>query len=223
MSITLIAETGRTAGSRPSGRLREDGRIPAVVYGLGRDAQSVTVPWSDLRRALSTEAGVNALISLEVDGRTDLAIVKDLQRHPVRRNVLHVDFLRVDPDAPVAVDVPVALTGVASAVEGRRGIVDQPLKTLTVKAKPSDIPSGLELAIDSLEIGGSLTVADIALPAGVTTDVDGATQVVLGLATRFSIESEAAADADAAGDDAEASAEPEASAADEAGDEAAGD
>ena len=76
MSITLIAETGRTAGSRPSGRLREDGRIPAVVYGLGRDAQSVTVPWSDLRRALSTDAGVNALISLEVDGRTDLAIVK---------------------------------------------------------------------------------------------------------------------------------------------------
>lgn len=226
MSITLIAETGRTVGSRSSGRLREEGRVPAVVYGLGRDAQSVTVPWADLRRALTTEAGLNALISLEVDGRTDLAIVKDLQRHPIRRNVLHVDFLRVDPDAAVAVDVPIALTGVASAVEGRRGIVDQPLKSLTVKAKPADIPSGLELAIDALEIGGSLTVADLALPAGVSTDVDPATQVVLGLATRFSIEADAAsAEGEAAegAGAAEESTEPEASAADEAGDEAAGD
>lgn len=225
MSITLIAETGRTVGSRSSGRLREEGRVPAVVYGLGRDAQSVTVPWADLRRALTTEAGLNALISLEVDGRTDLAIVKDLQRHPIRRNVLHVDFLRVDPDAAVAVEVPIALTGVASAVEGRRGIVDQPLKSLTVKAKPADIPSGLELAIDALEIGGSLTVADLTLPSGVTTDVDPATQVVLGLATRFSIEADAAStegesEAADAGDE---STEPEASAADEAGDEAAGD
>ncbi len=225
MSITLIAETGRTVGSRSSGRLREEGRVPAVVYGLGRDAQSVTVPWADLRRALTTEAGLNALISLEVDGRTDLAIVKDLQRHPIRRNVLHVDFLRVDPDAAVAVEVPIALTGVASAVEGRRGIVDQPLKSLTVKAKPADIPSGLELAIDALEIGGSLTVADLALPSGVTTDVDPATQVVLGLSTRFSIEADAAStegesEAADAGDE---STEPEASAADEAGDEAAGD
>lgn len=226
MSITLIAETGRTVGSRSSGRLREEGRVPAVVYGLGRDAQSVTVPWADLRRALTTEAGLNALISLEVDGRTDLAIVKDLQRHPIRRNVLHVDFLRVDPDALVAVDVPISLTGVASAVEGRRGIVDQPLKSLTVKAKPDNIPSGLELAIDDLEIGASLTVADLTLPTGVVTDVDPATQVVLGLATRFSIEADAAAaegDAAEGAEGADESSEPEASTADEAGDEAAGD
>lgn len=199
MAITLIAETGREAGSRSSSRLREDGLVPAVVYGLGRDATSVTVPWPDLRRALSTEAGLNALITLEVDGTTDLAIVKDLQRHPVRRNVLHVDFLRVDPDAAVAVEVPIVLVGEASKVEGRRGIVDQPMKTLTVKAKPADFPSSLELDVSELDLGGSLTVADLTLPAGVSTDVEASTQIVLGLATRFSIE----ADAAAAGDEAE--------------------
>lgn len=206
MAITLTAATGREAGSRSSSRLRAEGMIPAVVYGLGRDAQSVAVPWSDLRRALMTEAGMNALVTLEVDGTTDLAIVKDLQRHPVRRNVLHVDFLRVDPDAPVAVEVPIVLVGEARDVESRRGIVDQPLKTLTVSAKPTGIPSSLELDVSGLELGGSLTVADLTLPAGVTTDVDASTQVVLGLATRFSIEAEASAEAEA-GADVEAAAE----------------
>lgn len=195
MAITLTAATGREIGSRSSSRLRTDGMIPAVVYGLGRDTQSVAVPWPDLRRALTTEAGMNALVTLEVDGTTDLAIIKDLQRHPVRRNVLHVDFLRVDPDAPVTVEVPIVLLGEAREVESRRGIVDQPLKTLTVNAKPTGIPSSLELDVTDLELGGSLTVADVTLPPGVTTDVDPTTQLVLGLATRFSIE----ADAEAAG------------------------
>lgn len=188
MDLTLTAETGRTVGSRSSSRLRADGQVPAVVYGLGRDAVAVTVPWTDLRKALTTEAGMNALITIDVDGQKDLTIVKDLQRHPVKRNVLHVDFLRVDPDAPVAVEVPIILLGEARQVENRRGIVDQPLKTLTVKAKPADIPDKLEATIDDLDIGDSITVADIALPAGVTTDIEPETQVVLGVATRFSVQ-----------------------------------
>lgn len=191
MAIILTAETGREPGSRSSSRLRADGLVPAVVYGLGRDAQSVTVPWSDLRRALMTDAGINALITLKVGDTTDLAIVKDMQRHPVRRNVMHVDFLRVDPNALVAIEVPIVLVGEATKVESRRGIVDQPLKTLTVKAKPDDIPSSLELDVSDLDLGDSLTVADLVFPAGVTTDIEPTTQLVLGLATRFSMEAEA--------------------------------
>ena len=188
MELTLTAETGRTPGSRPSSRLRADGRVPAGVYGLGRDAVAVSVPWTDLRRALVTEAGMNALITIDVDGQKDLAIVKDLQRHPVRRNVLHVDFLRVDPDALVAVDVTVHLVGEAKKVEGRRGILDQPTKSLTVKAKPADIPDRIEVDVTELELGQSINVADLVLPSGVTTDVDPTTTVVAGMATRFSVE-----------------------------------
>ena len=188
MDLTLTAETGRIAGSRSSSRLRADGQVPGVVYGLGRGAVSVSVPWPDLRRALSTDAGTNALITIDVDGQKDLAIVKDLQRHPVKRNVLHIDFLRVDPDALVAIDVPIILVGEAKQVESRRGIVDQPLKTLAVKAKPSDIPSQLEAEISHLDIGDSVTVGDLVLPAGVSTDVEPETQVVLGVATRFSVQ-----------------------------------
>jgi large subunit ribosomal protein L25 len=186
MALTLTAETGRVAGSRSSSRLRADGRVPGVVYGLGRDTVAVTVNWPELRRVLSTEAGLNALITLDVDGQRDLAIVKDLQRHPVRRNVLHIDFLRVDPDAPVAIDVPIVLVGEARQVESRRGVVDHPLKSITVNAKPSDIPAHIELAIDDLDIGVTVTVADLTLPAGVTTDVDPESPVVTGMATRFS-------------------------------------
>ncbi len=209
MAITLTATTGRVAGSRSSTRMRTDGHVPAVVYGLGRDSVAVSVPWPDLRRALTTEAGMNALITLDVDGQKDLAIIKDLQRHPIRRNVLHVDFLRVDPDAAVAVEVPLTLVGEAKKVEGRRGIVDQPLKTLTVKAKPTDIPSQID--ITDLDIGDSITVGMITMPAGVTTDVDDAVQLVLGLATRFSIE-DSASEGDAAdgGEGEEASAPAEA-------------
>lgn len=190
MAITLTASTGRSAGSRSSSRMRADGLVPGVVYGLGRDSVAVSVPWPDLRRALTTEAGLNALITLEVDGQSDLAIIKDLQRHPIRRNVLHVDFLRVDPNATVAVEVPLVLIGEAKKVEGRRGIVDQPLKTLTVKAKPTEIPSQIEIDVTDLDIGDSITVGEISLPGAVTTDIDASVQLVLGLATRFSVEDE---------------------------------
>lgn len=215
MDLTLTAATGRTPGSRTSSRLRTDGSVPAVVYGLGRDAVSVTVPWTDLRRVLSTEAGINALINLDVDGQKDLAIVKDLQRHPIRRNVLHVDFLRVDPDAPVAVDIPIQLVGEAKAVEGRRGIVDHALKTITVKAKPADIPSVITVDITDLVIGVTITIADVVMPAGVFTEMDPGAPVVTGAATRFTTELDHAAGAESA-DGGE-------SGAGEAADEAAGE
>jgi large subunit ribosomal protein L25 len=212
MDQTLIATTGRIPGSRSSTRMRTDGHVPAVVYGLGRDTVSVSVPWTDLRRALNTEAGLNALITIDVDGTKDLAIVKDLQRHPVRRNVLHVDFLRVDPNAPVAVDVPVILIGEAKKVEGRRGIVDQPLKSLTIKAKPADIPDRIEVEISDLEIGVVVTVADLALPAGVMTEIDPGAPVVAGMATRFSVDLDHGGDGSTVSEDGTESAPVEASA-----------
>ena len=189
MAITLTASTGRIAGSRSSTRMRTDGLVPAVVYGLGRDSVAVSVPWPDLRRALMTEAGLNALITLDVDGQKDLAIIKDLQRHPIRRNVLHVDFLRVDPDAGVAVEVPLVLVGEAK------------------KAKPADIPSQIEIDITDLDIGDSITVATLTLPAGVTTDIEDSIQLVLGLATRFSMEDGATEGEAADGAPAEAASE----------------
>jgi large subunit ribosomal protein L25 len=190
MDVTLTAHTGRTAGSRSTNRLRRDGQVPGVVYGLGTDAVAVTIPWPELRRALTTEAGANALVTLEYDGNKDLTIVKDLQRDPVRRDVLHVDFLRVDPNEPVAVEVPIRIIGEAKEVENNRGIAEQSMTSITVMTKPADIPSHFEIDITDLTVGTSITVAELVLPDGVTTDIDPESPIVSGVATRFSTEAE---------------------------------
>src|SRR3990170_2666956 len=105
--VTLVAESGRTIGSRSSGRLRGDGLVPAVVYGHGITPLSLAVNRKELRAVLHTDAGSNAVINLEVGSDTHLTIVKDLQRHPVRNDVVHVDFIVVNRNEIVTVDVPI--------------------------------------------------------------------------------------------------------------------
>lgn len=170
--ITLKAETGRALGSGPSKRIRAEGKVPGVVYGMGKDPIALVVEWKPLREALTTEAGLNALIDLEVDGSTDLTIVKDMQRHPIRGDVLHIDFLRVDADAEITVDVPVVLEGEAKAVNDENGAVDHILFTIAINAKPADIPNELTVDISDLVIGEAIRVGDLTLPTGVSTDLD---------------------------------------------------
>jgi large subunit ribosomal protein L25 len=176
--------TGRELGTRPSRRLRRCGRVPAVVYGMGSAPLTVSVDRTDLRAALNTEAGLNALITLDVEGGRQLSIVKDLQRHPVRRDVLHVDFLRIDPDQEVEVDVPLILTGEAKKVTQASGMVDQVMHHLRVLAKPADIPVEVTADVSGLEVGSSLRVSDIGLPAGVTPAGDADATFAVGLITR---------------------------------------
>src|SRR3954464_5102752 len=122
--ITLPAHSGRTTGTRPSKRMRADGKVPATVYGLGGESVSVSVDWRALRHALTTDAGMNALITLEIDGHaSELTIVKEMQRHPTKRNALNIDCLRVSGDVAIEGDVPIILTGEAEAVTREGGIV----------------------------------------------------------------------------------------------------
>ncbi|WP_426573631.1 50S ribosomal protein L25 [Aquihabitans sp. McL0605] len=189
--ITLKATTGRELGSGPSKRIRVEGKVPGVVYGLDADPIPVTVEWKPLREALTTDAGLNALIDLEVDGDVALTIVKELQRHPIRGDVLHIDFLRVSADAEITVEVPIVLEGEAKAVLSEGGTVDHLLHALAINAKPADIPNEIVVDISDLEINGSIHVSDIKLPSGVSTDVDPEESVVTG--TQASIETEPAA------------------------------
>ena len=170
--IILQAIPRPPQGTRPARRLRNEGKIPGVVYGLGADPIPLTVEWRELRAALITEQGLNAVINLEVDGQQMPTLLKDMQRHPVRRNILHVDFIRVDLDKTVEVEVAIHLAGEAKQVADEDGVVDQVLTSLLVIAKPADIPAGLTVDISGLEIGSAMRVGDIALPAGVTTSVD---------------------------------------------------
>ena len=172
MDVTLTAETGRALGSRSSRRLLRDGKVPGVVYGLGQDNVTVAVPWPDLRAALTTEAGLNALITLEVDGNEDLTIVKDMQRDPVRRDVVHVDFLRVSRDVEILVEVPIILEGEAEKVEQEDGTVSHLLFNLAVYAKPGAIPNELTIDVSNMVVGDAIRVGDLQLPEGARTEVD---------------------------------------------------
>jgi large subunit ribosomal protein L25 len=170
--IILHATPRPPQGTRPARRLRAEGKVPGVVYGLGADPVTLSVEWRELRAALVTEQGLNAVIHLDIAGDTTPTLVKDIQRHKVRRDVLHVDFIRVDLSKTVEVEVPVHLEGDAEAVTREGGVVDQVLTALLITAKPSDIPSGLTIDISGLEIGSALRVSDIVLPSGVTTPID---------------------------------------------------
>jgi large subunit ribosomal protein L25 len=170
--IILHATPRPPQGTRPARRLRAEGKVPGVVYGLGADPVPLSVEWRELRAALITEQGLNAVIHLDIAGETTPTLVKDIQRHKVRRDVLHVDFIRVDLSKTVEVEVPVHLEGEAEAVTRGEGVIDQVLTALLIVARPSDIPSGLTIDISGLEIGSALRVGDIVLPAGVTTPVD---------------------------------------------------
>jgi large subunit ribosomal protein L25 len=192
MDLTLTVEKGRTLGTRPSRRLRAEGKVPAVVYGQNSEPTSVSVAWPELRKALTTEAGMNALITLTIAGDSDthLSIIKDLQRHPVRRDVIHVDFQLINRDEELTVEVPIQLIGVAKEVEQKKGIVDQLMYTLTIQAKPGFIPTALEADINDLDVGTAIHVSDIALPDGVGTEVDPDEVVVQGSQSRATIEEE---------------------------------
>jgi large subunit ribosomal protein L25 len=170
--IILAAQPGRTTGSSASRRLRADGKVPAVLYGRGAEPAPLTVAWRDLRSALTTDKGLNALLTIDVGGKQTKAIVKEIQRHPVRRDVLHVDFLSVDVDKPITTDVPIVLEGEATLVLREEGVVEQALNAIVVHAKPDAIPGHLAVDVSELEIGHTITVADLVLPAGVTTDAD---------------------------------------------------
>jgi len=201
--ITLVAEAGREVGTRPARRQRASGHIPAVVYGEGVEPIAVTVVARDLRSALTTEAGLNALLSLEVAGRRYLTLARELQRHPVRGTLLHVDFQVVDPDREVTADVTITLTGEAVELHRADGILEQMLFVLPVKSRPADIPSHVEVDISELVIGTSVRVADIALPPGVVADIDPEAAVATGQAPRVATLEEEAEGEEAEGEEAE--------------------
>ncbi len=185
--VTLTADTNRALGSRASRRLRRTGQVPGVLYGLEADPVALSVDYRELRIALTTDAGLNALVSLEIDGDTQLAILKDLQRDPVRQEVTHVDFFRIDATARVSVEIPVITIGDPVEVTRGEGIVDQLMRLLPVSAPATSIPPQIEVDVSEMEIGMTITVADLALPTGVEAEIELDEPVVIAQITRAAL------------------------------------
>jgi large subunit ribosomal protein L25 len=218
--ITLAAEAGRTIGTRSTGRLRASGKIPGVLYGHGIEPIPLAVDARELRAALSTEAGTNALLALQVDGDSHLAMARDMQRHPVRGTVTHIDFLVVRRDEVISADVTINLVGEATELHKHDGVVQQELFSLAVRTTPGNVPSHLEVDITDLEIGSAIRVADISLPQGVTTEADPEQAVVMGV-VQAAAEPVAVAEGEAAEGEAAEGAEGEGAASEGGGDASA--
>jgi large subunit ribosomal protein L25 len=202
---TLSAEPRTDLGSRPSGRIRRTGMVPSVVYGLNEDAEAITVSARELSRILGGASGSNTVITLELDGKNVLTLARQIQRHPTRGDLVHVDFIRVSANVAVAAEVPLHLTGESVGVlDG--GLLEQLVFTLSIEALPADIPAAIEHDISALIVGDQIHVRDLVLPRGVVTTQDGeelAAQVVAPRGVDIG-EAEAAAEAAAeAGESAE--------------------
>ena len=202
--LALVADTGRTLGSSSSRRLRREGKIPGVLYGHGIEPQSVAVDGKALRAVLNAEAGLNALISLDVDGTRHLAMARQLQKNPVKGTVDHIDFVIVRRDEVVSTEVSIRLVGEALEVQRGDGLVEQQLFNLLIHARPADIPNHIEVDVTNLVIGDAIRVGDLQLPSGVTTEVDPEDTVVAGQASRVAAEVAEAGEAEAAEKPAEA-------------------
>ncbi len=170
---TLVAQRRTSAGKGAAGRTRREGLVPAVVYGLGEENVPVSVPSRELGHLLSSASGANTLFTLKLEGSDQLALARQIQRHPVKGTLLHVDFVRVRADQTIQADVPVHLTGDSEGA-ARGGVLEQFLYTVAVEAKPADVPNSLEIDISALEIGDAAHVRDLTVPSGViiTNDPD---------------------------------------------------
>ena len=187
--LKLVAEARLAIGSGPSRRLRADNKIPAVMYGHGSDPVLITLDRLRFRAALNA-AGPNAIITLEVEGKNHLTIVKDMQRDSIANRVTHVDFMLVSLEERLVVDVPVRLVGEA-AVAGREGaVVQQQLMSLHVESPAGVIPPAIDVDVEWLSLENSIRVSDLALPEGMVSLLESDTLVVIAQRSRAAVAAE---------------------------------
>jgi large subunit ribosomal protein L25 len=167
METNLKAIVREDMGSAESKRLRKDGNIPAVVYGMGMDPLSVALNAREFRNALKTEAGTNVIINLEVGSDNYTALAREIQKHPYRDEYLHIDLIQIDLTQTVEADVQIDFVGIPLGVKEEGGLVQTVNSSISISALPTNIPTSIELDISALNVGDNLTATDVNLPEGV--------------------------------------------------------
>ncbi len=170
----LLEVVPRVPGSSNKAKqLRRAGKVPAVLYGGGRDTRSIAVDPRTLIEILRSEHGQNSILSLRVgDGAEQTALIHDYQVDPISRKLQHVDFRRIDLAIEIEVNVPVEVIGEAFGVKVDRGILDMILREVHVKCLPTDIPDSLRVDVTELNIGDVAQVSDLEVPDNVELLVD---------------------------------------------------
>ncbi|HNX94613.1 MAG TPA: 50S ribosomal protein L25 [Holophaga sp.] len=197
----VVVTPREQVGKAASRELRKAGMIPATVYGLNESVLSVSVSPKVVARVLASDAGMNSLVQIEVEGqgKKSHVIIKDLQRNPVTGRLSHVDFMRVDPTHKVRVHVPIVLRGTPAGVK-EGGILDFVHRQIEVECLPAHIPGHIDVSVATMKVGDSIRLDQITLDAHLTVigDAHNVICAVHGLAAEAETAAPAAADAAAA-------------------------
>jgi large subunit ribosomal protein L25 len=166
----LVAEIREDSGKGASRRLRREGKVPAIIYGAGRPPRALTLDHNRVIQQLENESFYSSILNIKVGDKSQAAIVKDIQRHPAKPFVMHMDFQRILEDQEIRMNVPIHLVGAAEAIGVKQGggTVSQMRNDVEVVCLPRHLPEYLDLDISKLELDGMMYLTDIPLPEGVS-------------------------------------------------------
>jgi large subunit ribosomal protein L25 len=207
-TVSLSANSRDLKGKGAARTLRRQGQVPAVIYGHGRDPQSLALNARDLDKLLSHIQAESTVIEVTVGGHTAKTLIREIQRHPIKRQILHVDFQALVAGEKVTVSIPIVLTGTPEGVRLEGGVLDQTLREIEIEVDPSSIPDHIEYDVTNMVIGDSVHISDLKVPEGVEVQDDPETSVAVLAAPRAVIE-ETPVVAEAVEGEAGAVAEPE--------------
>ena len=203
-TVSLSAKARDSVGTGNARKLRQTGEVPGVIYGHSREAQSLSINTRDLEKLLTQIAGTSTVVELTVDGKVARTLIREVQRHPFKRQVLHVDFQELVAGEKVTLRVPLRFHGVPVGVRENGGILEETVHQVTLRVDPSHIPDHIDVDVGHLTIGHSIHISDLQLPEGAESMDEGDTTVALVSAPRAVVE-----ETPAATDAAAAPAEPE--------------
>ncbi len=168
MAIKINAETRVDLGKGASRRLRHEEKMPAILYGAGADPVNLTIDQREIRPHVDNEQFYSTIIDLSVDGKSEKAIVRDMQHHPFKVDIAHIDFQRVDPKQKMHIHVPLHFIGEENAPGVKAGgIISHVAMEVEVECLPKDIPEFIEVDVSGLNAGESIHLTEMTLPKGV--------------------------------------------------------
>jgi large subunit ribosomal protein L25 len=194
LTATPRADTGKGVARK----LRQTGRIPAIIYGHAREPQPLSINTREFEKLLEHISAENTVIELAFEGRTSRTLIREIQRHPFRREYLHVDFQELVAGETVVVRIPLVIIGSAIGVRQDGGVLDQTLRDLEIEVDPANMPNHIDVDVTNVNIGESIHVRDLTLPPGVTPLTEPDAAIVVVAAPRAVIEATPAAPAEGA-------------------------
>jgi large subunit ribosomal protein L25 len=175
LSATLRSDTGKGVARK----LRQNGDIPGVIYGHGREPQSLVINAREFERLISRVPAASTVIELDVGGTPARTLIREIQRHPFKKLIMHVDFQEVVAGEKITLKCPIVYVGTPFGVRSEGGMLDQIMHELNIQALPSRIPDHINVDVSELHVGKSLHVSDLVLPEGVSVMDDAGTTVCL--------------------------------------------